>query len=134
MERLTRRNILGAASAFAGGALVAAPAAVAAASPTHDPLVALVAEHKRLFEISVPPGLTDDEVDAFVVRAADEGDDLCEQIIETPAISLAGLMAQAEMLKGFILDQGSIWEDERDVRLLDAIIAGAGNLAAGGAA
>ncbi len=53
MERLTRRNILGAAGAFASGSTLAATALAApsAMAPASDPILALIAEERRLRDL-----------------------------------------------------------------------------------
>jgi len=139
MERLTRRNIIGATGAFASGAGAANSALAKAVtdnlSVASDPLPGLVAEHFRLAGISSPPGTSGEKADNFIERASDADADLCARIAATVAISPAGLLAQAEMLKAFVRDaEDGMWADGREMALADTVIAGIRSLTAGRAA
>ena len=104
-------------------------------SVASDPLPGLVAEHFRLAGISSPPGTSGEKADNFIERASDADADLCARIAATVAISPAGLLAQAEMLKAFVRDaEDGMWADGREMALADTVIAGIRSLTAGRAA
>jgi hypothetical protein len=94
-----------------------------------DPLLALVATRKRLNEgFSYHASADDDQQSAACARFCEADAELCDRIAGTVAISGAGLLAQAEVLRGLVFDLGSDWADDRDIRLFDTIVAGIRNL------
>jgi hypothetical protein len=127
MERkLSRRKILGAAGAFAGGSALAATTAVAAAglpaaraALVADPILALDAERRRLDQahtqatntadarrFSVPLAARKDDAQlAALDRVADDLSramvDAEDRMLAIPASTVAGLVAQLAVMREF---------------------------------
>jgi hypothetical protein len=101
MERLSRRNILGAASVIAGGSVLAGTA-VAAVTPA-DPIIGLIAEEDHWRDLGVKARekaearcFATADADPEVIATEGRADALYDRIVATPATTLRGLLAKME--------------------------------------
>jgi hypothetical protein len=64
-------------------------------------------------------GITDEEAE----RLDEQEEALLEQIINTRVTNLGSIAAKVIVAKQLIEQSGSRWSDERDVRMLDSVLA-----------
>jgi hypothetical protein len=103
MERLSRRNILGAASVIAGGSVLAGTA-VAAVTPA-DPIIGLIAEEDHFRTLGVAARQRAEarcfdfdtaSEDPEVIATEGRADALYDRIVATPATTIRGVIAKLE--------------------------------------
>jgi hypothetical protein len=154
MERLSRRNLIGAAAAIAGGAALSTSAATTApttglnAAIVADPLLALDAERQRLSRaaeaandaaearwFSLPDAAREHDLELAALERAEKAAceraaDAEDRFLGTPASTVAGLMAQLAVVREY----AEAYDGRALIEPLATIEAGIKNLVAGGAA
>jgi hypothetical protein len=89
-----------------------------------DPVPALVAERMKILAIAERDGHSEKKLR----KLGDQYAALDKRIADMVAPSIAGILAQVELLISLTEDVGAIWADNRDRRLMEAIKAGLRNL------
>lgn len=140
---LSRRYFFGTAGAVAaGGALFAMPAtstahpfALGGRAVADDPIVALLAERRRIFAACEASGehLSQAEFNANVGRCFEATDAIAERVSGMTATSAAGLIAQIRLLARLEIDNEA-YDTEPNEKLVASLIAGIERLVPGGAA